>query len=274
LAVGQTFYVSLDNGDIDTGSGVGVGLQNSSGDTLWQFFFNGGDNFYNISGATTDIGWTSGGINIEFALTGPTNYQARITPIGGSMRTINGTLQATTNSQSITVFRAWNWNAGAGSTKDVFFNNLKITSTGSGAGTVFSDSVAITRLYSFIDTDHDGLDDAWEMQHFGNLTTANELSDWDNNGFKDWQEFRAGTNPKDPFSFLGVTHVEMRPSEGRAVVHWPGAAGKSYDLYRTTNLMGGQYVCVQSNMPYIPALNVFTDDISGASTLYYWIGVK
>jgi len=274
LAVGQTFHVSLDNGDIDTGSGVGVGLQNSVGDTLWQFFFNGGDNFYNISGATTDIAWTSGGINVEFTLTGPTNYQAKITPIGGSVRIINGSLDVSTNSQAITVFRAWNWNAGSGSTKDVFFNNLKITSTGSGTGTTYSDTVTVTRLSGFVDSDGDTMDDEWEMLHFGNLTTANGSSDWDNDGFLDWHELRVGTEPKNANSYLHATHVEMRPAEGKLVIHWPGVSGHHYDLYRSTNLMGGSYTCIQSNIPYIPAINVYTDEVNGANALYYWIGVK
>lgn len=45
------------------------------------------------------------------------------------------------------------------------------------------------RLYSNLDTDADGLPDAWEMLHFGNLTTANAKTDWDGDGYTDLTEF-------------------------------------------------------------------------------------
>ncbi len=41
----------------------------------------------------------------------------------------------------------------------------------------------------FIDTDNDGIDDAWEMEHFNNLTTASATSDYDKDGYTDLQEF-------------------------------------------------------------------------------------
>ncbi|MCI5167187.1 MAG: right-handed parallel beta-helix repeat-containing protein [Candidatus Electrothrix sp. GM3_4] len=39
------------------------------------------------------------------------------------------------------------------------------------------------------DTDQDGIDDAWEMLFFGNLTTANSTSDYDRDGYSDVQEY-------------------------------------------------------------------------------------
>lgn len=45
------------------------------------------------------------------------------------------------------------------------------------------------------DTDHDGLDDRWELLHFGNLN-ARPGDDADNDGFSNAREQLAGTNPR------------------------------------------------------------------------------
>ncbi len=49
------------------------------------------------------------------------------------------------------------------------------------------------------DTDHDLLGDDWEMQYFGNLTTANGTTsqDHDSDGLSDREEYLQGTNPTD-----------------------------------------------------------------------------
>lgn len=144
LATGQTFSVSFENGYLDSGAGAGVALQNSAGDTLWEFFFNGGDTNYSISGGTTDIGWTDVGIQIDFTLTGPTNYTATITPQGGSTRTLSGNLQPNAD-PAITRFRAWNNHAGSDSVRDVFFNSLKIIGPQSGGATSTNATLQIIR---------------------------------------------------------------------------------------------------------------------------------
>ena len=41
----------------------------------------------------------------------------------------------------------------------------------------------------FIDTDHDGIYDQWELDNFGDLTTADATSDYDQDGYTDLQEY-------------------------------------------------------------------------------------
>jgi hypothetical protein len=48
---------------------------------------------------------------------------------------------------------------------------------------------AIFVQISFIDTDNDNIDDDWEMSHFGDLTTADQTSDFDEDGYSDLQEY-------------------------------------------------------------------------------------
>lgn len=60
------------------------------------------------------------------------------------------------------------------------------------------------------DTDGDGIADEWEMLWFGNLTTANATSDFDNDGTSDLREFLAcslGSDPTQSTSRLPVDGV-------------------------------------------------------------------
>ncbi|MEZ4762494.1 MAG: hypothetical protein R3C26_04595 [Calditrichia bacterium] len=51
LVAGQKFSISMDNGDVQSGSNqtVGFGLQNSSGENLFEFYFRGGAIYYDFN---------------------------------------------------------------------------------------------------------------------------------------------------------------------------------------------------------------------------------
>jgi hypothetical protein len=48
----------------------------------------------------------------------------------------------------------------------------------------------------FVDSDLDQIDDFWEGQHFGKLTTLRAGTDFDRDRFTDYEEFLRGTDPK------------------------------------------------------------------------------
>jgi hypothetical protein len=50
------------------------------------------------------------------------------------------------------------------------------------------------------DTDGDGLDDSWEIAHFGHLDWGAE-DDVDHDGYTNLQEFTGGTDPTDPLDW-------------------------------------------------------------------------
>ncbi len=245
LAVGQSVRVSLDNGFIDAGSGVGVALQNATGQTLWEFYFNGGDQVYNISGSTTDVGWTSSGIDVEFTLSGPTAYTTKITPLGGTTRTNTGNLNAMPNT-TITLFRAWNYNAGAGSDYDVFFNNLQLLSPGPGTSISTSDSVRITRSGVAY---HDGIPLAW-WNRYGLGTNSAAALDHDTDFASNWEEYVADTDPTNSASVysnrivtasgLGTLTIQAGP---------PTTNSRIYDVWHGTNLLEGIWNPLNLNVP-------------------------
>ncbi|MCU7860803.1 MAG: hypothetical protein KZQ86_13455, partial [Candidatus Thiodiazotropha sp. (ex Lucinoma kastoroae)] len=61
-------------------------------------------------------------------------------------------------------------------------------------GALFSTRSATIRVNSATDTDGDGMDDAWELEHFGNLD-RDGTGDLDGDGISDLDEFLNGTDP-------------------------------------------------------------------------------
>lgn len=130
LPVGGTVSFSMDNGNIQTGGTVGWGLQNSSGNNLLEFYFVGGQTDYKINNSAgeqgTGIGFTNGGLTMQFTLQTATTYQLVVTPLGGSSSTFSGSLKNPAGGQAVNRLRLFNANAGSGSANDAFYNSLSV----------------------------------------------------------------------------------------------------------------------------------------------------
>jgi hypothetical protein len=96
--------------------------------------------------------------------------------------------------------------------------------------------VQVDRLLPGADADHDGLPDAWELDHLGNLTTADALSDQDGDGLGDLEEYLAGTDPKQAASSLRVT---LAPSlAGPSLVFtWSSQPSCQYRILQANRLI-------------------------------------
>lgn len=81
------------------------------------------------------------------------------------------------------------------------------------------------------DSDHDGLNDGDE--HLLGLSPT--LADTDHDGVSDSHEWRAGTDGRDPASFLGLS--ELTPADAdHLVVQWASVPGKMYQVEASTDL--------------------------------------
>ena len=76
------------------------------------------------------------------------------------------------------------------------------------------------------DLDGDGMDDAWEVRYFGDLS-HNGSADSDGDGLSDWAESKMGTDPTDPASRLSPQMV-VSPDTGQIRITWQSAPGRSY----------------------------------------------
>jgi len=104
----------------------------------------------------------------------------------------------------------------------------------------YQDATGSVQLASLIiegvtitDTDHDGLDDDWEMAHFGNLNHGPQ-DDPDGDGFDNAREQIMGT---DPLAADVPFQLDLSPWDKKlARLSWPGATNLSYEVLSGTNV--------------------------------------
>lgn len=138
---------------------------------------------------------------------------------------------------------------------------------------IAEDEAGLAIVDSSADSDHDGLPDAWEQQivdanpndAIGTILAVRPGDDYDGDGASNQAELLAGTSPTDPASvfLLRITS----PDGARATIQWHSVAGKTYTLYKTSNL-GAGFSVLQDNLAATPPLNTFTDPAPGPDAFY------
>lgn len=136
LTVGQTFGIAFDNGFIKDNNPVGTvgfGLQNSSGNNVFEFFFRGGNPNFTVSSGSysgTTPGFSDEGLTFAITLTGAGSFSLQI----GTLSPANsfsgtGTLLNPAGGQVIDRVRLFSFNAAPGINQpafDSFANNISI----------------------------------------------------------------------------------------------------------------------------------------------------
>jgi hypothetical protein len=95
-----------------------------------------------------------------------------------------------------------------------------------------------TSSMSIADSDLDGIGDEWELAWFGNLTTANQNSDGDQDGSADLAEYLADTLPLDSTNFLQLKIVSATPMLGgiQSLLTWNSQPTRRYEIQTSTTL--------------------------------------
>ncbi|MFH0878753.1 MAG: hypothetical protein V2A34_03485 [Lentisphaerota bacterium] len=113
--------------------------------------------------------------------------------------------------------------------------------------------------------DGDSIDDRWEMQYFGDLTTADETTDWDGDGILDKDEFLAGYNPRQTTtSVLEVVGFRRGPN-GQMIIEWPTSAETNPSPRHYVILMGSNLSALVNN-PIAIATNIPGDGFDRTAT--------
>src|SRR5438445_876759 len=94
----------------------------------------------------------------------------------------------------------WQFNSNniAGTADTLFLTNLTLANFGAYrviVSNAFGSATSSNALLQ-LDSDRDGLPDAWEITYFGSITNRNGFQDFDQDGVSDLDEFLEGTNPK------------------------------------------------------------------------------
>ena len=90
--------------------------------------------------------------------------------------------------------------------------------------------------YTFLDVNHNGISDAWEMANFGSIATnRTALTDTDHDGMTDYAEFIAGTDPNNAASRFYFTG-ETLGTNHLAQMNWSCVTNRLYQVNMSTNL--------------------------------------
>ncbi len=151
LSIGQTFSISMDNGNIQTGGTVGLGLQTSTGTNRLEFFFVGGGSDYRylrtgIDGSSqpTSINFTANGLRIFVTPQTSTTARLRVTNADETSQLFNQILTLA-NASDIARVRLFNANAGSGGANNLFFDDVATPEPGSLAAVIFASCVLLRR---------------------------------------------------------------------------------------------------------------------------------
>lgn len=120
--------------------------------------------------------------------------------------------------------------------------------TGKFSGSIYSANcgwISLSNASAFVqtdtiapgaDADGDGIADAWELQYFGNLITANATSDFDHDGVSDLSEYLQGTDPRDASNYLRITGFSTASFGSPSTLTWTSVPTRLYHVIESTSL--------------------------------------
>jgi hypothetical protein len=118
------------------------------------------------------------------------------------------------------------------------------------------------------DRDRDGLDDDWEMAHFGTLV-RDGTGDFDDDTVSDSAEFRAGTDPTNQGSVFRAFAVASL-TEGRSTVYWSASPGHTYRVQALDAVGNSQWADLAGTVLASSTTATLIDETStGASRRFY-----
>ncbi len=92
-----------------------------------------------------------------------------------------------------------------------------------------------------VDSNSDGIADAWELQNFGTIN-INVNADPDGDGMSNLQEYLAGTNPNDANSNLRVTSDNLGSGGTFVALTWNSVMSRCYFMEKATTLSPANWV--------------------------------
>ena len=132
-----------------------------------------------------------------------------------------------------------------------------------------------TASLAITDSDGDGISDAWEMEHFGNLTAANATTDADHDGISDLQEYIGVTDPKDSSSQFRIVSHSVNTTNSTATVQFTSSPNRNYRIEYQDKLTGSWTNSTETfNPDWLPTtMRTFTFP-TGSQRLFFRIVAK
>jgi hypothetical protein len=108
------------------------------------------------------------------------------------------------------------------------------------------------------DSDGDGMPDVWEERFFAGVTNAEPAADSDADGFSNYQEWFAGTDPTNSASVFDIRLLSAGSTNG-LVIEWDSAPNRSYSVWTATNLFSPFVLLIDDLLASPDGVNSFTD---------------
>ena len=118
------------------------------------------------------------------------------------------------------------------------------------------------------DSDHDGMDDDWEMAYFNTLA-RDGTGDLDHDGQTDLQEFLAGTDPTNSGSILQVLTLR-RLSDGGVTILWSATPGRTYTLQFKNRVDDVSWSSLDQNVRATASTVSFQDNSASAQAYRFY----
>ena len=99
---------------------------------------------------------------------------------------------------------------------------------GDADGAAITDVGAYESFNAAGDTDGDGMPDGWEVEHAFSITNADGAADQDRDGFRNYAEYVAGTDPTNTLDYLRISAIEG--DGGTVQLFWPTVSNRVYSV--------------------------------------------
>lgn len=118
------------------------------------------------------------------------------------------------------------------------------------------DRVELHTVSDTLDSDGDGIPDWWEARYGGYATAMDRDGDPDGDGFSNWQEFIARTDPLNPANGALKMMSPMHQNDQGFVLYWPSREGQTFDVESTVSLLV-PFAPIVTNLPATPPVNSY-----------------
>ncbi|MGA1193881.1 MAG: carbohydrate binding domain-containing protein [Kiritimatiellia bacterium] len=266
---GDSFAVRFDNNWIENGGQVGFEMRDPNGAVRFKYYFIGGEATYRIDDASSarnsGVAYTENGISLTLTLTGTNTYR-----LNTSANEITGTLGS---GEAITWLEFFNNNAGPDTARNVYIGEMShvVAATGTDSTTT---NVTVTRTMVVIDSNGDGIPDAWFEQFPGVSPTNEAASSVPGGEVTYWDAYMYDVNPHALPTDFNRLDMAMESSDLMTILINPSSTARMYNVFWVSDLMTNDWSNTTGS--FIPGNGgPLTFSITNnADQRYYRTGVK